>query len=148
MNCFGEMEFNQDASQSQENFSDASFENINDEDEREPYLILVVHGIGSNNETQKLNKLNLDDCIKEVVKQGLVTPIYKYESVMVDWKSMTDQSESRQRSRKCYISSSVNDKRESFNLVAPDIIQYLNKDFGNKIRATVIEQMNEAYRKM
>lgn len=35
-----------------------------------------------------------------------------------------------------------------FNLVAPDIIQYLNGEYGLKIRKHVVKQMNEAYSKM
>lgn len=35
-----------------------------------------------------------------------------------------------------------------FNLVAPDIIQYLNGEFGVKIRKLVVTKMNEAYSKM
>ena len=68
MNVYGEMEIADDI----ENFSDAGFENIEDEYEQEPYLILIVHGIGSNSETQKLNKYHFDSCVKSLLKTGLI----------------------------------------------------------------------------
>ena len=60
---------------------------------------------------------------------------------MVNWKSMVDESQQRQRSRKCHVSQD-DTAREMFNTVAPDIIQYLNESYGPVVRATVAQQIN------
>lgn len=103
------------------------FQVVQDEAEREAYLILIVHGIGSNTETQTQNLSDFEKSLSELIKGGFVNSEYTFETFIIDWKTLVDESDIRKRMKKCQISA--NSEREMFNMTAPDIIQYLNADY-------------------
>lgn len=63
----------------------------------------------------------------ELIKGGHINSEFTFETVVIDWKTMVDESDIRKRMRKCQISD--NHGREIFNMTAPDIIQYLNAEY-------------------
>ena len=108
-------------------------------------MILIVHGIGCERTVQQRNLTDFTDNIKFLIRGGYLSCDYAFETAMIDWKTTVDNSDLRQRSQKCHISTQVGTSRELFNSTAPDIIQYLNKEYGSVIRQTIIKQMNEVY---
>jgi hypothetical protein len=48
------------------------FQVVPDETEREAYLILIVHGIGSNTEVQTHNKHDFDVSMNALIKGGYI----------------------------------------------------------------------------
>ena len=73
---------------------------VQDEKERESYLILIVHGIGSNAETQQRNKAEFEQQMRDLIKGGYVKSDYTFEVHVVDWKTLVDSSDMRQRMTK------------------------------------------------
>lgn len=61
----------------------------------------MVHGIGSIQDTQVKNKRDYDESVDFLIKGGYLQTDYTFESVMIDWKTMTDASQERSRSKKC-----------------------------------------------
>ncbi len=78
---------------------------VPDETEREAYLILIVHGIGSNTEVQSHNKHDFDVSMNALIKGGYINSQYTFETVVIDWKTTVDESEMRQRMKKCMVAS-------------------------------------------
>ena len=56
----------------------------------EPYLIIIVHGIGSNAETQTSNLKTFQESFKKIKKGGFYDQKYSLEMKMVDWKTDVD----------------------------------------------------------
>lgn len=110
---------------------------VQDSTEREAYLILIVHGIGSNSDTQSKNKSDFDESMAALIKGGFVDSEFTFETVVIDWKTLVDESAIRKRMQKCKIS--VNAERDMFNVTAPDIIQYLNASYKRVIQECVVE---------
>ena len=52
------------------------FHLVQDDCEKEKYLILIVHGIGSTLETQTNNKQAFDSCINYLTKGGFIESDY------------------------------------------------------------------------
>ena len=71
------------------------FHLVQDDCEKEIYLILIVHGIGSPQQTQTNNKQAFDLCLDTLVKGGFIDCKYQFETVMIDWKTTVDQSDQR-----------------------------------------------------
>ena len=65
---------------------------MKDDNEKEAYLILVVHGIGSNKEVQQSNKEMLDKSFESLISGGYIKSDFVFERVMIDWKTMVDES--------------------------------------------------------
>ena len=108
-------------------------------DEKEPYLLLIVHGIGSNTDQQTINKQDFDDCITDLVTKGYATETqFKFMTHVIDWKSMVDASEQRQKMSKANINFEVESARNMFNLTAPDVLQYLSPSYQQEIWKAVI----------
>lgn len=71
--------------------------------EKEAYLIIMVHGIGSNTETQAKNRQDFINSVDKLITGGYIKADYTFEMVMIDWKSTVDSSEIRQRMKKCQV---------------------------------------------
>ena len=108
------------------------FDIIKDDSEKEAYLILVVHGIGSNREVQTQNKKMLDESFQTLISQGYSRSDFVFERVMIDWKTVVDQSQQREKLKKCSIGHRAAE-RDLFNMTAPDIAQYANPVFKRVI---------------
>lgn len=102
--------------------SGRNFHVIEDDTEKEMYLIIIVHGIGSDVNTQTQNKEDFDKAIATILKGCYLNSKYSFMTHMIDWKTTIDSSEMRIRMKKCQIQSHVNDSRDMFNTTAPDII--------------------------
>lgn len=93
------------------------------------YLLLCVHGIGSNTDTQKINMKDFHKCFKKIDKGGYYKKVYDLKIHMIDWKTLVDKSKLRSNIAKCHIHSQINEQRTVFNLCAPDVLQYMSPHF-------------------
>lgn len=62
------------------------------EEEKEVYLILVVHGIGANLEAQKNNESGLHEGMQKVTQGGHLESKYHIVTHVVDWKTEVEKS--------------------------------------------------------
>lgn len=60
-------------------------------------MILIVHGIGSNVETQSQNLHDFEQSLTDLIKGGFVNCEYAFETCVIDWKTLVDGSEIRKR---------------------------------------------------
>ena len=67
-----------------------NFNIVKDDNEKEAYLILIVHGIGSNKDVQHENKKMLDQSFQTLISQGYSKSDFVFERVMIDWKTVVD----------------------------------------------------------
>lgn len=99
--------------------SDVSSKSINldlgNTGELEPFLIIIVHGIGSNKDTQKLNLSNFEESFATIRKGGYYKQMYNLQMKMVDWKTAVDESSIRKDLNRCQIQSGAQDARDMFN---------------------------------
>jgi hypothetical protein len=81
--------------------SGRNFQVIEDDSEKEMYLIIMVHGIGSDVKTQSQNKEDFDKAISTILKGCYLNSKYSFITQMIDWKTTIDSSEMRSRMKKC-----------------------------------------------
>ena len=62
------------------------------EEEKEVYLLLVVHGIGANLEQQRLNETGLHECMAKITQGGHLECKYHIVTHVVDWKTEIEKS--------------------------------------------------------
>ena len=83
--------------------SGRNFHVVEDDTEKEMYLIIIVHGIGSDVNTQSQNKEDFDKAIATILKGCYLNSKYSFMTHMIDWKTTIDSSEMRIRMKKCQI---------------------------------------------
>ena len=69
------------------------------------YLLLCVHGIGSDAETQKKNMADFHKAFSKIDQGGYYKKSYDIHIQMIDWKTLVDTSKLRKTFGKCQINS-------------------------------------------
>ena len=72
--------------------SQFSVQEVKGDEEKEVYLILMVHGIGSNLESQKNSEQQLHNGIKKITRGGYFDCEYQIVTHVVDWKTEVEKS--------------------------------------------------------
>ena len=66
----------------------------NDDIEKEVHLILMVHGIGSNYESQKIREKEMHASFKKIDNKGYFQSDYRIVTHIVNWKQELEKSSS------------------------------------------------------
>ena len=123
--------------------SDFNMQEIKGEEEKEVYLIMIVHGIGSNLEHQRVREHELHAGIKKVTQGGYFNSEYQVVTHVVDWKTEVEKSfRFGQRIKRVTIPSHWKNAKDMFDYTVPDNLAYLNPRFRPRILETVTLQMN------
>ena len=110
------------------------------EEEKEVYLILVVHGIGANLEAQKNNESGLHEGMQKVTQGGHLESKYHIVTHVVDWKTEVEKSfRFGHRLKQCAVPSKWMEAREAFDNTVPDCLAYLNPRFRPRILETLTQ---------
>jgi len=65
---------------------------VKGKEEKEVYLVLLVHGIGSNIDSQKIRETEFHAGIKKVIGGGHFVSQYQIVTHVVDWKTEVEKS--------------------------------------------------------
>lgn len=84
-----------------------------------------------------MNREDFDKCIASVIDGGYCKSDFKFETRMIDWKSVVDESKLRKRMATCQVKSDMHSFKEMVDGIVPDVIQYLSPHFKPLIRAHV-----------
>ncbi len=71
------------------------FEQVNNQ--REQYLILLVHGIGTKEEYQAQNVKEFNESIQKVCRRNFKNSDYEFVIKMVDWKSILNNKQTKEK---------------------------------------------------
>ena len=118
------------------------------DEEKETYLILIVHGIGSDIATQIKNASDLEASFKKIIHGNHYKTKYKFAMTIIDWRSICDSSKMRDRLARCRIKSQVNDERAAFDATVPDSLFYISSLMNTSILSRVAEQANHAFKQL
>ena len=116
--------------------------------------MLLVHGIGSNIDSQVLMEEKLHASFKKVTqgkggKEGYFDSAYQIVTHVVDWKSEVEQSgRFGQRLKRVTIPSSSQYAKNMFDYTVPDTMAFFNPCFLPRILESVSNQMNKIVTKL
>lgn len=115
------------------------FSVVDAEEEKEIYLLLVVHGIGSDVGTQKKNKKGLEIGIDKVIRENKhFTSDYSLVVEIINWKEVIEKSNMTEKLERCRIKAQTKEAREVFDYTVPDAIAYMNPRFRANVLTTVV----------
>ena len=113
------------------------------------YLILIIHGIGANLETQRGYDKSMNDNFKKIIEGGYHDSKYDIITHVVDWKTEIEKSgRFGRRLKRVTIPSDWTGPKKWFDNTVPDCLAYLNPRFRPRILETITHQMNMIVTKM
>ena len=123
--------------------SEFNMQEIQGDEEKEVYLLLIVHGIGANLESQKVREAELHAGMKKILEGGYFDCDYKIVTHVVDWKTEVEKSHRfGNRLKRVTIPSQWQSAKEMYDYTVPDNLAYLNPRFRPRILETLTHQMN------
>ncbi|TNV82016.1 hypothetical protein FGO68_gene6477 [Halteria grandinella] len=118
------------------------------EDNREQYLLLIVHGIGTVQEWQEQNRAHLRDSILKVQSKYFHRSNFEFVIRMVDWNSLLKTEETQTKVHRVTVKD-VNGQTDSyrhiFNETVVDILFYLSKQYRQSILQRVSDEAKKHY---
>ena len=121
------------------NIHNFDFSVVDAEEEKEIYLLLVVHGIGSDIGTQVKNKKGLEIGIDKIIKENKhFASDYNFVVEIINWKEVIEKSNMTEKLDRCRIKTQTRETREVFDYTIPDAIAYMNPRFRANVLKTVV----------
>lgn len=118
--------------------SNFSVQEVKDESEKEVYLVMLVHGIGSDIDTQKTRETEFHAGVKKIIKGGHFDNQFQIVSHIIDWKKeLQDSFRFGNRLKRVSIPSHWQSAKEVFDATIPDNLAYLNPRFRPRILETI-----------
>eukprot|EP00347_Sterkiella_histriomuscorum_P000884 403374154 len=123
-----------------------TFEKI--ENTKEQYLILLVHGIGTREEYQKQNVSEFKKSMEKVCKLYFKNSNYEFVIKMVDWKSILNNQQTKEKIDRVTVVDGAQSVREVFNETVVDILFYLSKQYRHQILLKVASEAKKYYNEL
>ena len=118
--------------------SNFNMQEIKGDEEKEIYLLLLVHGIGANIDSQKEREKEIHASLDKITKGGYFDCEYQIVTHCIDWKTEIDKSNRfGRRLKRTAVPSKWEGAREAFDYTVPDCLAYLNPRFRPRILETV-----------
>lgn len=116
------------------------------ENPREIYLLLLVHGIGTQEEWQLQHIKDFNHCLVKVQELYFKNSPYEFVIKMVNWKSLLNNEETKAKVDRVTIKEGSQSARELFNETVVDILFYLSKGYRSKILQRIADEANNHYK--
>ena len=131
-----------------EDFCKLTTFNSQENDLKEIYLLIIVHGIGSKRESQEEQQAQLRASLQELIHDDeYYKSKYQYCVAFVDWKSCVVNLASLKRLNKCKVySRDTRVERDTFHDVFNDALSYLSSTDREVLLTSAVQQMNSIYR--